>query len=39
MPIGPISRIYLAVDKETNRSRGFAFVNFRMRFNIGLQKF
>lgn len=27
-PFGPISRVYLAKDKETNLSRGFAFINF-----------
>jgi len=27
-PFGPISRIYLAKDKESNTSRGFAFVSF-----------
>lgn len=27
-PFGPISRIYLAKDKENNTSRGFAFVSF-----------
>ncbi|KAK9917525.1 hypothetical protein WJX75_005305 [Coccomyxa subellipsoidea] len=27
-PFGPISRIYIAYDRETGESRGFAFVNF-----------
>eukprot|EP01112_Ceratiomyxa_fruticulosa_P008085 TRINITY_DN2097_c0_g1_i2.p1 TRINITY_DN2097_c0_g1~~TRINITY_DN2097_c0_g1_i2.p1 ORF type:complete len:284 (+),score=59.91 TRINITY_DN2097_c0_g1_i2:99-950(+) len=27
-PFGPVSRIYLAKDKQSNLSRGFAFVNF-----------
>jgi len=27
-PFGPISRVYLAKDKESNTSRGFAFVSF-----------
>jgi len=27
-PFGPISRVYLAKDKITNLSRGFAFINF-----------
>jgi len=27
-PFGPVSRIYLAKDKSSNASRGFAFVNF-----------
>jgi len=27
-PFGPISRVYLAKDKLTNLSRGFAFINF-----------
>ena len=28
---GPISRIYIAYDRETGESRGFAFVNFVYR--------
>eukprot|EP01113_Clastostelium_recurvatum_P014748 TRINITY_DN1805_c0_g1_i2.p1 TRINITY_DN1805_c0_g1~~TRINITY_DN1805_c0_g1_i2.p1 ORF type:complete len:271 (-),score=63.35 TRINITY_DN1805_c0_g1_i2:47-859(-) len=27
-PFGPVSRVYLAKDRENNLSRGFAFVNF-----------
>ncbi|XP_020626892.1 eukaryotic translation initiation factor 3 subunit G-like [Orbicella faveolata] len=27
-PFGPISRIFLAKDKHTNQSKGFAFINF-----------
>jgi translation initiation factor 3 subunit G len=27
-PFGQISRIYIAYDRETGESRGFAFVNF-----------
>ncbi|XP_027056572.1 eukaryotic translation initiation factor 3 subunit G-like [Pocillopora verrucosa] len=27
-PFGPISRIFLAKDKNTNQSKGFAFINF-----------
>lgn len=27
-PFGPISRIFLAKDKQTNQSKGFAFINF-----------
>merc|ERR1712060_811908 len=30
-PFGPISRIYVAFDRETGESRGFAFVNFMER--------
>jgi len=30
-PFGPISRIYLAKDKENNTSRGFAFVSFHRK--------
>ncbi|XP_046845147.1 eukaryotic translation initiation factor 3 subunit G-like [Xenia sp. Carnegie-2017] len=30
-PFGPISRIYLAKDKITNQSKGFAFINFIRR--------
>ncbi|CAB3992927.1 Eukaryotic translation initiation factor 3 subunit G [Paramuricea clavata] len=30
-PFGPISRIYLAKDKITNQSKGFAFINFVRR--------
>jgi translation initiation factor 3 subunit G len=29
---GPISRIYIAYDRETGESRGFAFVNFVYRY-------
>ena len=29
---GPISRIYIAYDRETGESRGFAFVNFTYRY-------
>ncbi|GFR43334.1 hypothetical protein Agub_g4404 [Astrephomene gubernaculifera] len=27
-PFGPVSRIFLAIDKQTGESRGFAFVNY-----------
>ena len=27
-PFGPVSRVYVAYDRETGESRGFAFVNF-----------
>ena len=27
-PFGPISRIYIAYDRETGEARGFAFINF-----------
>ncbi|KAL9988052.1 hypothetical protein ACROYT_G002450 [Oculina patagonica] len=30
-PFGPISRIFLAKDKHTNQSKGFAFINFTYR--------
>lgn len=30
-PIGPIQRIFLAVNKDTGESRGFAFVNYTRR--------
>jgi len=30
-PFGPISRIYLAKDKATGQSKGFAFINFHRR--------
>ncbi|KAL8562417.1 hypothetical protein ACOMHN_066131 [Nucella lapillus] len=30
-PFGPISRIYLAKDKVTGQSKGFAFINFHRR--------
>ncbi|CAG5118949.1 unnamed protein product [Candidula unifasciata] len=30
-PFGPISRIYLAKDKNTGQSKGFAFINFHRR--------
>ena len=30
-PWGPISRIYLAKDKETGKSKGFAFINYVRR--------
>lgn len=30
-PFGPISRIFLAKDKQTNQSKGFAFINFVRR--------
>lgn len=32
-PFGPISRIYVAFDRETGASRGFAFINFVNREN------
>lgn len=30
-PFGPVSRVYIAVDRETGESRGFGFVNFVYR--------
>jgi translation initiation factor 3 subunit G len=30
-PFGPVSRIYLATDRITGESRGFAFVNYQRR--------
>lgn len=30
-PFGPISRVFLAVDRETGENRGFAFVNYHHR--------
>lgn len=30
-PFGPISRVYIAYDRETRQSRGFGFVNFMQR--------
>ena len=30
-PFGPISRIYVAFDRDTGESRGFAFINFMYR--------
>lgn len=30
-PFGQVSRVFLAIDRETQRSRGFAFVNFIRR--------
>jgi len=43
-PFGPISRIFLAKDKQTNQSKGFAFINFvhredALRAIQGLQGF
>lgn len=35
-PFGPISRIYVAFDRETGLSRGFAFINFVNRWVLGL---
>lgn len=32
-PFGPIQRIYLAKDKHTQQSKGFAFINFYQREN------
>lgn len=31
-PFGPISRVYIAYDRETGENRGFAFVNFVYRY-------
>lgn len=31
-PFGPISRVFLAVDKTTGENRGFAFVNYHHRW-------
>jgi translation initiation factor 3 subunit G len=30
-PFGPISRVFLAVDRVTGENRGFAFVNYHLR--------
>jgi translation initiation factor 3 subunit G len=30
-PFGPISRVFLAVDRTTGENRGFAFVNYVYR--------
>lgn len=30
-PFGPISRVFLAVDRTTGENRGFAFVNYHHR--------
>jgi RNA recognition motif-containing protein len=30
-PFGPISRVFLAVDRATGENRGFAFVNYHLR--------
>lgn len=30
-PFGPISRVFLAVDRATGENRGFAFVNYHIR--------
>jgi hypothetical protein len=30
-PFGPISRVFLAVDRATGENRGFAFVNYHVR--------
>lgn len=30
-PFGPISRVYIAYDRDTGENRGFAFVNFVYR--------
>lgn len=34
-PFGPISRIYLAKDKATGQSKGFAFINFHRHEDAG----
>lgn len=34
-PFGPISRVYIAYDRDTGENRGFAFVNFVYRFVSG----
>lgn len=31
-PFGPISRVYIAYDRDTGENRGFAFVNFVYRY-------
>lgn len=31
-PFGPISRVFLAVDRTTGENRGFAFVNYHHRY-------
>ena len=31
-PFGPISRVFLALDRTTGESRGFAFVNYHYRY-------
>lgn len=33
-PFGAISRIYVAFDRETGLSRGFAFINFVNRYGF-----
>lgn len=38
-PFGPISRIYIAYDRETGENRGFAFVNFVYRSATTLPAF
>ena len=35
-PFGPISRIYIAYDRETGEARGFAFVNFMYKCVFGI---
>lgn len=34
-PFGPISRVFLAVDRATGENRGFAFVNYHVRCVLG----
>lgn len=38
-PFGHVSRIFLAVDKQTGENRGFAFVNYVHRWVAGLRGF
>ena len=33
-PFGDISRIFLAKDKNTGQSKGFAFINFKVSFSF-----
>ena len=35
-PFGPISRVYIAYDRDTGENRGFAFVNFVYRYALRL---
>ena len=34
-PFGHVPRIYLAVDRVTGESRGFAFITFAHRWGVG----
>ena len=37
-PFGPISRVYIAYDRDTGENRGFAFVNFVYRYAAPLNE-